>query len=242
MKKLFLPALLMFLLLGQYSCAPVTGRGEIKTEKRTVIPFKGVHARGSFHVTVQEQPGVAPDVQVTAYQNLQELVEIKVKDSILYIQFAPNTTMVTDKPAEIQVMLPVLENASLSGSGDLIIRPGGAHPSGMLALAVSGSGSINMDGAVYDQLTVAMAGSGSIVLNEGRFNTGTYEVSGSGTITADKSTTNNAAATVSGSGDILLHVASALTAKVNGSGTISYKGDPVVTSQKNGSGSIVKVN
>lgn len=241
MKRLFILVILTVPLLMQYSCAPVTGRGEIKTEKRSVTPFKGVYVRGSFHVTVHEQPDAVPDVQVTAYQNLLELIEVKVKDSVLYIQFVPNTSMVTDRPGEVNIVLPLLENVSLSGSGELVVHPGAAHPSGALALAVSGSGSITVDSAVYSQLTVGVAGSGGVTLN-GQFNSGTFEVSGSGTISADESIVAGATATVSGSGDILLNVTTTLTATVNGSGTISYKGNPVVAAQKNGSGSVVKVN
>jgi putative autotransporter adhesin-like protein len=98
--------------------------------------------------------------------------------------------------------MPYLEEAVLSGSGDLQIRELSGDS---VSLKINGSGDITATG---DVMRIAAQINGSGDLNLGKLQTVSTEIS------------------INGSGDADVWVVESLAGKINGSGEINYSGNP----------------
>lgn len=106
------------------------------------------------------------------------------------------------KRVKVEITLPNLPEASITGSGDLTLED---IDQDEIELKITGSGSINVSGEV--KLLSA-------------------KISGSGDVDAKELKADIAELRVSGSGDIKAHVSEILSARVSGSGDIRVWGNP----------------
>ena len=189
-----------------------TGSGIAATETRSVAPFTGVELGGSASVDVHV--GGEQAVVVHADDNLIDRVTTDVGDGTLVVGTTGSFT--TDSPMTVDVTVPELDSAALSGSGVVVVDGVGGRT---FVAGTPGSGVLRVSGNV-DRLEATLDGSGDMQLE--------------GLVARD------ATAVVGGSGRIRVHATRSLDASVTGSGAIFFSGDPATVNRSvTGSGAII---
>ena len=194
----------------------VEGSGVHASQEREVQEFSAIELAGSaeFAVTVGEEQSVV----VEADDNILPFIETNVRGHTLVVNTKAFTTLNPNLPIRVNVTVKSLDEASLSGSGDITIQ-GIAAPTFKIELA--GSGNITAEGTA-DSLTVSLNGSGNVAC---------------GDLMARSVT-----ASIDGSGNVTVYTSGRLDATVQGSGTVEYRGDPAEVNQSvPGSGSVAPI-
>ncbi|WP_207433719.1 head GIN domain-containing protein [Sabulibacter ruber] len=136
----------------------------------------------------------------------------------------------------IYITAPSIEGLAVSGSGK--IKGEGTFKASSMDLAVSGSGSIQLNARV-DEVSSRISGSGSIEL-EGEGKQSKVSISGSGSLRGYNFKTDESQVSISGSGTSEVNATSTLKTNISGSGRVFYEGSPSVDSRVSGSGSVSK--
>ena len=217
-----------------FSMAGVSGEGPNNSQELNVDDFTGIHLAISAEVRIRQ--GSPQSVSIDAQQNIIDLIETDVNEGIWKIKTSENIR--NHKPIRIEITVPELGYAKISGSGNII----GETPftnSDDFATGISGSGDITLE-VQADEVTASISGSGDIELS-GSADELSIGVSGAGDIDAEELVAQDVEVRVSGSGDCRVHAASELDVRVSGSGDVMYKGNPRVTSRVSGSGDLQSI-
>ncbi len=209
-------ALLSFIPAAKADC--VKGVGEVVRKPLNVDAFHGIRVEGSMDVVLTQ--GATQAVEIEAQENLIALLETKVSNGVWEI--TTNDGYTTNKNFIVHITVPVIDEVTVDGSGD--VTSNGTFSSDEMDLAVAGSGNITL---TFDskKVDVDIAGSGDMVLS------GTCErlkvgIAGSGDVDARKLKSADAVVDIAGSGDVVLEANQSLEASIAGSGDVSYHGSP----------------
>jgi len=157
-------------------------------------------------------------------------LKIKTKNGRWYKSYSNVTVFIT---------VVDLDAVTLGGSGN--IKSDGKINCQSLDLAVSGSGNIEMNVEVNNNIDLSISGSGKIYLT-GSSKEGELSISGSGKLDALDMTSEAFDIRISGSGSAKINVSKSIVANISGSGSVQYSGNPEkVSSHASGSGSIKKI-
>lgn len=215
----------------------VTGSGNITTESRDLGNFKGVRLMGPMDVLIKKAE--SNSVELEAEDNILTYIETYVEDGRLTIKYKDNVNINSKKDVTITVGTPVLEEASVLGSGN-IESEGTFSTEEKVKVQITGSGNIKLQ-LDAPSVKANITGSGDMELS-GRTKDVDCSTTGSGTIKATELLAENAVAQTAGSGDIRVYGSLKIHARITGSGDISYKGGGTVSSKITGSGSVHKVD
>jgi hypothetical protein len=189
------------------------GSGVQATEARHVPTFAGVDLAGANRVAVRV--GGKRSVVVHADDNLVKLITTDVRSSVLVIDDTGSFT--TKSPMRVDVTVPTLAKATLSGTGILTVDSVNRE---RFTVRLPGAGVLRASGVV-DRLDATLGGSGDLQL--------------------ENLVAREARVGVPGSGRVQVHATDELRATVSGSGAIFYRGNPSsVTQSVTGSGAIIK--
>ncbi|MFI5054161.1 MAG: GIN domain-containing protein, partial [Acidimicrobiia bacterium] len=145
--------------------------------------------------------------------NLMRFVSTTVRDGSLAV--GQSRSFITTRPMSVEITVPALDAATLSGAGVLTVT-----------------------GVAADHFTVRAPGSGVLVVT-GTATTLDAILSGTGDVRLDGLAARDATASVSGTGRLLVNASHSLDATVSGVGSIVYSGSPTdVTKNVTGTGSI----
>jgi hypothetical protein len=213
--RVIFPAALLIIAIGCFSFLDQKrGSGNVIAQERAIDQdFNGVNLVGSPTVRVTVDESAEPKVVVTTDDNLQENVTTEIRDGVLVIDIEGNIS--TTKGIRVDVTVPSLASATLTGSGDIIA-----------------------EGIEADDFTAKLTGSGDIELR-GTCSSASLSLTGSGDILSESLEAQTVKASVSGSGDVSLTAREAVEAKVTGSGDINISGEPAKVSRSvTGSGGV----
>jgi putative autotransporter adhesin-like protein len=218
------------------SCRKVIGEGPLVTQTRAVSNFTGVsfETSGNAYVTI----GPAYEVEITAQQNILDVINSNVVSGVLHIDFKDNVRVREHEDVTVNISLPAADYFRLSGSGNMDVS--GNVAANNLKLTLSGSGNINVQNAVVgDKIDAEVSGSGNISVGNGSAVNEDVDISGSGNIyligvSSYKTTTH-----ISGSGDVKVVVSQWLDAHISGSGSVYYHGNPIISTSISGSGKVI---
>ncbi|MBU0984228.1 MAG: DUF2807 domain-containing protein [candidate division Zixibacteria bacterium] len=185
------------------------GSGVYATEQRDAKGFDRVKVNGSTDVLIEIGDKVA--VEVTADDNLLDNVITRVHGRTLEIRTRGSYR---DAEIEVHITVPHLTAVAISGSGDVEVRD---VKEDFFEIEISGSGDIDISGEV-DEVDIS--------------------VEGSGDVNARRLKAREARARVDGSGDIDVFAREFCRGTVNGSGDIDIYGDPKISRRVHGSGDI----
>jgi hypothetical protein len=214
MRTLILIALVSILFI---SCSKDSLRGndDIITEKRSVNNFTGVHSSGSNNIHIAY--GTEFKVEIRGSSNLIPRYKSKVRNNMLELGYE-NQVNVHGDDIEVYLTMPLINNVSLSGSGNTDIA-GNFPDAESFRLSVSGSADVNVrDTFDCEDVSVSISGSGNANLL--------------------KIFTLRADLNISGSGDVEVTVGEHLKARISGSGKVFYAGSPIIDSEISGSGRV----
>ena len=234
MKKLsilFSASLLLFF----SSCERITGEGELRTETRTTANFSGIEAEVSGNVFYTEGP--ENKVELTAQQNILNVIETPIINNKLVIRFKNNVQVRKHELITIRVTAPSISSLNSSGSGNVtVVSPLNAN---VLSFNLSGSGGMSLPNITTGHLEATISGSGNISIAGGTTNSEKIKISGSGTIDAQQVLAKSVTTTTSGSGNIRVHATETLDVTISGSGSVFYLGTPIINTDISGSGKVI---
>ena len=200
----------------------VSPQGNVVT--RTVVPekdFTTTSMAGSFDLEIIQSEG-DPRIEVTTYENIQDLFRPMVKNGNLGLSFGNDSVRIVNlKDTRVVLYVSDLRGVSLAGSGDLSVPSMSTEKDFRVSLA--GSGDISIGSLSCGELSFSVAGSGDISAKGISCGSLEASVAGSGDVTLS-GTAEAAKYSVAGSGDINakgLKAGDVKTSKA-GSGTISY--------------------
>ncbi|OYW19135.1 MAG: hypothetical protein B7Z54_04535 [Sphingobacteriales bacterium 12-47-4] len=235
MKKTFLALMAAIALFSFTSCEKVVGTGPVVTETRTVNNFTGVSA--AFGGQVNIRIGATLKVEVSAQQNILNVLETEVNGGVLNIDYEHGVYVKNSQQVKVDITMPYADYLKLNGSGNMDLL--GNNISNNLTLQVSGSGNISVqETQVTGILDARISGSGDMNIYAGTVGHEELQISGSGTMTFVGVQATTADTHISGSGDIRLKVSQTLDAHISGSGSVFYSGTPQVITQISGSGKV----
>jgi len=237
MKKLVVVILLLVTGLFIFpSCEKVVGEGPLVTQTRTVGNFTGVSSEMSGKVNFT----IAPDykVEITAQQNILDVLNTNVVNGVLHIDFKNNVRVKQHEDLLINITAPYADYFRVSGSGNMNVQ--GDITANNLKVTLSGSGDITVQNAVIaDKIDTDISGSGNISIAGGSAVNEDVDISGSGKVEMAGVDAQNAVTHTSGSGDVKLALSTNLDAHISGSGSVYYHGNPIISTHISGSGRVI---
>ena len=199
-----------------------------------VSTFTKLVVAGPYDVTVQQGPTAA--VAAKGSESALDAVVVEVKDGELAVH--PTTGHFWNwgwrhfGKVAVTVTVPVLEQATIAGSGNITIAKL-AVPS--FKGEVAGSGDLNLSGVDAQSIDLAIAGSGDIRA-AGKARDVSLTIAGSGDIDTAKLMAETAKVSIVGSGDIKANATATAALDLMGSGDITVTGGAKCTVTKGGSG------
>lgn len=229
---------ILFIGLSLISCTKrIVGTGSSVTKSYSYADFSGIDLSIKADVIYLKDTNYR--VEVSAQQNVLDLLKIEKKNGKLCIGFKNFTSLIKHDPILISVSSPYFSEAEVSGSGSVKVH--GNYESSNVSCSVSGSGSVALSFIKADQCTSNISGSGSVSIFGGTCNAINSNISGSGTLEATMLQSEVANTQTSGSGTTKIWVEKTLNASISGSGDVYYKGSPTILSHVSGSGKIIKL-
>jgi len=239
MKKYYLLTMIAF--FGLASCRflgkRVHGNGVIKTEERTVSPFKEVHAAGNIQLLVIQ--GDLKPVRLEGDENILPYIELIQEGDRITIKTKEGVNLIPSGDLKIYVTSPTYKSIEVSGSSDIIGQTK-ITSTDDLSLEASGAGDIKME-VDAPKITAGISGSGSVSL-KGQARDFNINLTGAGHAYCYDLLTENTTVDISGAGSAQLYASVKLTADISGAGNISYKGNAAVSQQISGAGSVNKAD
>jgi hypothetical protein len=218
------------------SCKKVVGEGPLVTQTRSVDNFSGVSSEMSGKVNF----AIASEykVEITAQQNILDVLNTNVVHGVLHIDFKDNVRVREHEDLLINITAPYADYFRLSGSGNMNVQ--GDVTANNLKVILSGSGDIAVQNAVIaDKIDAEVSGSGNIGMANGSAVNEDVDISGSGKVEMPGVNAENAVTHTSGSGDVKLAVSKNLDAHISGSGSVFYHGNPIISTHITGSGRVI---
>ena len=219
-----------------HSCEKVVGEGPLVTQTRSVSNFTGISSEMSGKVNFT----IAPDykVEITAQQNILDVLNTNVVNGVLHIDFKDNVRVRAHEDLLINITAPYADYFRLSGSGNMNVQ--GDVAANNFKVTLSGSGDISVQNAVIaDKIDAEVSGSGNISVANGSAVNEDVDISGSGKVEMAGVDAQNAVTHTSGSGDVKLALSKNLDAHISGSGSVFYHGNPIISTHISGSGRVI---
>ena len=216
-----------------------TGEGPIVTEELNLEDFSGIEALGSMDIVISE--GTEQKVEVTGHANIIERVETSVSNGIWKVKLKDGSYKNAD--LIFNIVIPMLNRASIEGSGDILINDFNSVED--VYLGIIGSGNIQLDeNDGCANLVVEIEGSGHVNAKEAfeDIESLDVEIIGSGSFDGFPVEADQVIIDIVGSADCDVTANIGLKVDIDGSGIVSYKGNPTIESNISGSGKIINTN
>jgi hypothetical protein len=212
--------------------APVVGSGVAKTETRPVSGFHQVALGISARLEIRQ--GTSEGLTITGDDNVLPLVQTKVTNGVLEINWKERNVDARFDKLEIVLDARSVDGLTLGGSGNIHAI---ALTTRALNATIGGSGSIAIDKLDADALKATIGGSGQLSA-AGRADKLDATLAGSGRLAAANLQSRDARLALQGSPEATVRVRDALTLTIAGSGSVTYYGKPRITQTLMGSGSV----
>lgn len=214
------------------------GGGGLVTEFFSIEPFEKVNFQVKGNIILKQ--GASQSVIVKGHRNVVDALKQKVKNGTWDIDF--NNECFRKYDLEIEIVLPKLTMASISGYGEIDIHDFSNQES--LDLNISGKGTINLN-TFNGITTLKNTISGDGVINSHKPLTvlhNNLNISGKGSYNGYPIIAENYHLNISGLGVCYIYANSKLDMNISGNGKIHYKGSPIITKKISGLGEIINEN
>lgn len=225
--------LIALLPLALAACAPASAA----TRSFPVGKFDRVRSSVPFGVRVHT--GVAPSVNARGPQEALDRLRIEVRGGELVIGTTPGSWFsgwhLGHGKTIIEVGMPTIDAAALSGPGDLAIDRVQGHS---FAASLSGPGDLGIGLIEVGHVDLDLSGPGDVTV-AGRAASARMTLSGPGDIHAGKLTLRDAAITVSGPGDLTASATGHADITLSGPGDVTVTGGARCAVTKHGPGDVI---
>jgi len=242
MKKLFLFS--FFGILIFCSCnyvgggKRVEGNGNVISQDRPTGKFHSIDVSGAINVYVKQDSQETVKVQADA--NLQELIEVREENGVLYISPRDNFNLdPSNDVIKVYVTAPLYRSLHVSGASN-IFGENKLSSSETLDLDVTGASEIKLE-VKAPRINADLTGASSVtVAGETRdFN---LQGSGASQVNCFDLLTENTTVDISGAFSAEVNASVKLDVSASGASEIKYKGSPAVTQDLSGASNVNKVN
>lgn len=174
----------------------VRGSGRVDTETHAIDNVMGVELATFGDLTIEF--GNKEELRIEAEDNLLPYFEISVNDGQLTIGSQPDVSLHPTKPVNFYLTVQSLDTIMLSGSGN-ITAPNleAAHN---IAVAIDGSGNVNLDDLDATEIALQINGSGNLTASSCTATTANIRITGSGNVTLDELEADTLDVRIPGSG------------------------------------------
>jgi len=210
------------------------GRGPVANEVFVLDDFDGIALE--IPASVYLTQGTEFEVEVEGYQNLIDILDFRIRNGVLEIDFDDCVRNVDD--FRIYITMPEVRYLSIAGSGEIISE--NVLVCDDLDLNISGSGNINLE-IDADDVELNISGSGDVFL-EGKADNFELNISGSGDVRAFRLDASDVDVDIAGSGDADIVANVSLRVRIAGSGSVRYRGNPDLDVRISGSGEVINAN
>jgi hypothetical protein len=219
------------------SCERITGEGDLRTETRSTGSFTALETQISGNVFYTQ--GSEYKVELTAQQNILNVMETPIINNKLVVRFRNNVRVRSHEQITVRVTAPSISGITSSGSGNVsVLSP---LTGNNLFFNLTGSGNISLPAITTSHLEATISGSGNIYLSSGSATTTRFKITGSGNIDAQNLPSKSAITNTSGSGTIKLNASETLDVTISGSGSVFYVGSPLINTNISGSGRVIRL-
>lgn len=207
----------------------------VKVEKQRALPaFSKLRIDGPIDVQLTQAD--ADQATVIADDNIEPLIETVVDGDSLVVRLKREAGFTTRSAPQVRLEVRALQAIAINGSGDLQVE---RFKGDSLGLNIVGSGDVQLGLVELKELAVSINGSGDVRL-AGRAEQQAWTVSGSGDVDARALSGRAARVSIHGSGDVSLGVVEQLDVQLSGSGDLSYAGRPQLRQSVTGSGEVLR--
>lgn len=218
------------------ACALTTSPALAANRAFPVSGFDSLRAEGPYVIRVRT--GARPSVNAHGPQKRLDRLIVEQRGGTLVVSTEKggwmDWGMGTQDEVIVDITVPMLKAASLTGSGSVTIDRIKAPAFESL---LTGSGDVVVSQIETGQLTATITGSGDMTLT-GRAARTEATVRGSGDLRAQTLSVDILAATVTGSGDVTVGPARQASVSLTGSGDVTVAGRPKCAISKRGSGDV----
>lgn len=241
MKRSFLFSLFAVLILS--SChylggKRVNGNGNIVTRDHTVGQFQRVEVSGAMDVYVKQDSTQQP-VKVETDENLQDLIEIRESNGVLYISPVDNYNLDPTKQLKVYVTAPLFKGFGVSGASRLY-GENKLTSSETLDIDLSGASEIKLD-IKSPRVNSEISGASSAVLT-GETKDLNANGSGASNYKCFDLMTENTTVDISGACSADVYASVKLDVQASGASEVKYRGAAAITQDLSGASGIRKVD
>jgi hypothetical protein len=161
--SVFLFAILLSTSCDWHSSRTVVGSGDLESMEVAVPAFSGVSVTGTCNVEIRI--GEPQRVELSAQEQILDVMTYEVKNGILNIGFRPECTIHTDKEISADIVVPSLDFAGITGAGDYEIL---GEKQSALDIYITGTGNIHAFDMEVDDCTIRITGTGDCEVNVSR--------------------------------------------------------------------------
>jgi hypothetical protein len=188
----------------------------------SVDEFTRLDVSGMYKVILSE--GDIPSVEIETDENLQDYVEVQVRNNTLYLSMESGNSY---DPSKLVAYVTVNALTSVDLSGATSLESDFTLRGDMLSIDISGASEINL-ALAFNSLSTSVSGAGKIEM-EGQANIHDLSISGAANVDCENLITENTDVSISGAGSARISASNHLDASVSGVGTIRYLGNPKTT-------------
>ena len=236
MKKLVFFLMILGCVTSAQAQRKVKGNGRVMDRDRRVQPFTKVEVSGDFDVVFLNNP-FDKKITVSGDMNLQALIETKVENGLLTIQYRQPVEILS-KTQPLKVTVPSRDIVEITNYSSGNVYNVGAIELLKFTLNNEGTGTTTFR-VKTDEFTVNQKGSGKLELS-GSTNIAKINLSGSGNVIASDMSTFYTEIESTGSGSLYTNTVNGIDGNLNGSGNLYYRATKTVNVTENNTGKIIK--
>ncbi len=176
-------------------------RSKVTTQAVQTPYFENIEIAGSYDVHFTQGDKISVSVRGTAKS--RERLSVQVVGKTLYVKAKSKgygNFWSDSDDVDIYVTAPNLLAVSIIGSGEFECEK--KIDTSSIKLLITGSGNIDINNLICNNITAKIAGSGDIDLKKLVTDTSFFSISGSGDIEVENAKINKATNKIAGSGDI----------------------------------------
>ena len=217
MKTLITVTAISLMILSACDNRCVEGGGALADYDLDVSSFDQISVSGPININITQ--GSTQAVTIQAEPEIYGIMEPRVKNGELIIDFENRSCIQTDLGVTVNVTIPDLKRIEVSGTS--MIQSIGNLELDHLTVKVSGTADVSLSGSAISQ---------------------TYDVSGVLVASNFDFATSDVNVDISGSGNMEVNCANNLDIDVSGSATVKYKGSPKISQKASGTINLVNSN
>ena len=219
--------------------ARIEGNGNIQSTQFNFSGFENISVEDIFKVKIIQSELYS--VTAMADENLLEYIDIDKNGKTLRIRINSNSNLNPTQDIEVQIAMPEINKANISGASDLEILQEFKQNKN-LSISVSGAS----HGKVFvsaPTINVNVSGASELAL-KGQSGSADIDVYGASQLKAYPFKSNNTQVSASGASHAEISAAGQLNAEASGASHINYReiGSVTVSQKSSGASSVSKVN